>query len=180
MSHYKMIQEIARHFQGRVEGGNSIFLYGPSRSGKTTLLQMAEDYLSRIKGVRILRLDADDLAIELVKSIKNSGDKKAFYHKFLDYDALLIDNIWVLRDKLRTIEEIFRFFKTFIEKGKFLVITWDIEPQTLSPESKTIKELHEKSTIFKMKPLNFTPLSRPSVTNQNKGGEGDIGKRVFS
>jgi chromosomal replication initiation ATPase DnaA len=137
-----------------VDKRNPVFLYGPSRSGKTTLLQIIEDYFSRIKGVRVLRLDADDLAIELVNSIKNSGDRKGFYHKFLDYDALLVDNIWVLRGKLRTIEEIFRFFKLFIEKGKFLVMTWDIEPETLSPESKTIKRVHQRSIAFRMKPYN--------------------------
>jgi len=141
-----------RHYEEPVSKRNSIFLYGATKSGKTTLLQIIEDYFSRIKGVRVLRLDADDLAIELVKSIENRWDRKGFYDKFLDYDALLIDNIWVLRGKMRTIEEIFRFFKIFIEKGKFLVITWDIEPETLSPESKTIKQLHEKSIIFKMKP----------------------------
>lgn len=147
---------------------NPVFLYGPSRSGKTTFLQIIEDYFSRVKGVRVLRSDADDLAIELVKSIKDSGDKKEFYHKFLDYDALLIDNIWVLQGKPRTIEEIFRFFKIFVEKGKFLVITWDIEPETLLPESRTIKQLHEGSVIFKMKPYNPPhTLSPPFVANRN-------------
>jgi len=157
--HLNIFKELEAHYRHQTNRRNAVFLYGPSRSGKTTLLQIMEDYFSRIKGVRVLRLDADDLAIELVKSINNSGDKKGFYHKFQDYDALLIDNIWVLRGKLRTIEEIFRFFKILIEKGKFLVIALDIEPETLLPESKTIKELHEGSIIFKMKPYHAKNIS---------------------
>jgi len=164
MDFSKILAEIAMYNEESVNERKPVFLYGPSKSGKTTLLQIIEDYFSRIKGVRVLRLDADDLAIELVKSIENRWDRKGFYDKFLDYDVLLIDNIWVLRGKLRTIEEIFRFFKLFIEKGKFLVMTWDIDPETLSPESKTVKQLHEGSIIFKMK-----PYKKPR-------GEGDIGK----
>ncbi len=161
----KILEEILRYHEQRVNERNPFFLYGPSKSGKTTLLQMIEDYFSRIKGIRILRLDADDLAIDLVKSIETRGDRKGFYDKYLDYDALLIDNIWVLRGKSRTIEEIFRFFKLFIEKRRFLVITWDIEPETLSPDSKTIKQLHEKSIPFKMKRYHFTnTLTQPFVT----------------
>jgi len=167
MGHPKILEEIVRHYEEPVSKRNPIFLYGPSRSGKTTLLQIIEDYFSRIKGVRVLRLDADDLAIELVKSIENRWDRIGFYDKFLNYDVLLIDNVWILQGKSRTIEEIFRFFKTFIEKGKFLIITWDIEPETLSPEPKTIKQLHERSIIFKMK-----PYKKPRV-------EGDLGEGIL-
>jgi chromosomal replication initiation ATPase DnaA len=113
-----------------------------------------DDYLSRIKGVRVFRSDAEDLVIELVKSIRNSGDTKEFYHKFRDYDALLVDNIWVLKGKPRTVEEVFYLFKTLIDKGKLLVIAWDIAPETLLQGTKTIKELHERSITFKMKPYN--------------------------
>ncbi|MBS3920521.1 MAG: hypothetical protein KG012_16740, partial [Deltaproteobacteria bacterium] len=138
---------------------NPIFLYGPSRSGKTTILRGIEDYLSRMKGVRVIRLDAEDLVAELVKSIRISGGPERFYDKLHDYDALLVDNIWVLRGKPRTIEEIFILFKTLVDKGKLLVIAWDIEPETLLQESKTIKELHERSITFKMKPYNAKNIS---------------------
>lgn len=155
MNHYKIIREIERYHQHRVNRRNPIFLYGPSRSGKTTLLQIIEDYFSRIKGVRVLRLDAEELAIELVKSVKNSRNTKEFYSKFLDYDALLVDNIWVLQGKPRTIEEIFHLFKTFIDKGKLLVMALDIAPETLLPDKKVIKEIQERSITFKMKRDEF-------------------------
>lgn len=102
----------------------------------------------------MFRLDAEDLVIELVKSIRNSGDTKGFYYKFHDYDALLVDNIWVLKGKPRTVEEIFNLFKTLIDKGKLLIIAWDIAPETLLQDTKTIKELRERSITFKMKPYN--------------------------
>ena len=102
----------------------------------------------------MFRLDAEDLAIELAKSIRNRGDTKRFYYKFHDYDALLVDNIWVLQGKPMTVEEIFILFKTLINKGKLLVIAWDIAPETLLQGTKMVKELHERSMTFKMKPYN--------------------------
>lgn len=152
--HQNIIKEIEVHHQHRANRRNPIFLYGPSRSGKTTMLKVIEDYLCRIKGVKVVRLDAEDMVIELVKGIRNSGDTKGFYHKFHDYDAFLVDNIWVLQGKHRTIEEIFLLFKTLIDKGKLLVIAWDILPETLLQGTKTAKELRECSIIFKMKPYN--------------------------
>jgi chromosomal replication initiation ATPase DnaA len=59
-----------------------------------------------------------------------------------------------LQGKHRTIEEIFLLFKTLIDKGKLLVIAWDILPETLLQGTKTAKELRECSIIFKMKPYN--------------------------
>jgi hypothetical protein len=44
------------------------------------MLKVIEDYLCRIKGVKVVRLDAEDMVIELVKGIRNSGDTKGFYH----------------------------------------------------------------------------------------------------
>lgn len=153
-NNHLIVKELKAHHRHRTNRRNPIFLYGPSRSGKTTILRVIEDYLSTIKGIRVFRLDAEDLVFELVKSIRNSGDTKGFYYKFHDYDALLIDNIWVLQGKPRTVEEIFNLFKTFIDKGKLLVIAWDIAPETLLQGAKTIKELSERSITFKMKRYN--------------------------
>jgi chromosomal replication initiation ATPase DnaA len=145
LNHNNIIKELEMYYQHRKDRKNPIFLYGPSRSGKTTILRVIEDYLSKIKGVKVCRLDAEDLVIELVKSIRKSGD---------DYDALLVDNIWVLQGKPMTVEEIFILFKTLINKGKLLVIAWDIAPETLLQGTKMVKELHERSMTFKMKPYN--------------------------
>lgn len=131
---------------------NCVFLYGPTRSGKTTVLKEIENYLSVQGEVKVTRLDAEDLVIELVKGIRGSGDTKGFYHKFHDCDALLVDNIWVLQGKSRTTEEIFLLFGTLVDKGKLLIITWDILPATLSRGSKGVMELHKRSIIVKMKP----------------------------
>ena len=149
------------YHRDRADRRNPIFLYGPSRSGKTTMLKVIEDYLSRIKGVRVFRLDAEDLVIELVRSIRNSGGTMAFYYKFHDYDALLVDNIWVLQGKPRTAKEIFNLFKTLINKDKLLVIAWDIVPEMLLQGTKTInelQELQERSITFKMKALQSVKI----------------------
>jgi chromosomal replication initiator protein len=167
MDRSKILETIESYHEQRVNKRNPVFLYGPSRSGKTTLLQKIEDHFSGTKGVRVLRLDAEELAIELVKSIRNRGDKRGFYYKFLDYDVLLVDNLWVLQGKPRTIEEIFHLFKTFIDKGKLLVMALDIPPETLLPEKKVIKEIQERSITFKMKP--FYSLSLPKRWRRQNG-----------
>jgi chromosomal replication initiation ATPase DnaA len=148
------IWEFEVYYQSGVTRKNSIFLYGPTRSGKTTALKTIDDYLSAQKGVKVLRLDAEDLIIELVKGIRSSGDTKGFYHKFHDYDALLVDNVWVLQGKPRTTEEIFLLFGTFIDMDKLLIIAWDIPPATLSYGTKAVTELHERSVTIEMKPCN--------------------------
>jgi chromosomal replication initiation ATPase DnaA len=147
-----IIKEFESFYPHQASRRNPIFLYGPSRSGKTTILKGIEDYLSRIKGVRVIRLDAEDIVAELIKSIRNSGDAEEFYYRFHGCDALLIDNIWVLGGNPRTTEEIFGLFKTLIDKGKFLVIAWDIAPETLLQGTRTIKELHKRSVTFKTEP----------------------------
>jgi len=152
--HQNIIKEIEVHHQYQANRRNPIFLYGPSRSGKTTTLKVIEDYLSSIKGIRVLRLDAEDMVAEMIKSIRNSGDTEGFYYKFHSYDALLIDNIWVLRGRPRTAQEIFNLLKTLIDKGNLVVIASDISPETLLQGRKTVNELHEHSITFKMKPFN--------------------------
>ena len=147
---------------------NCVFLYGPTRSGKTTVLKAIENYLSVQGGIKVIRLDAEDLVIELVKGIRCPGDTKGFYHKFHDYDALLVDNVWVLQGKPRTTEEIFLLFGTLIDKGKLLIIAWDILPAALSRGSKGVMELHKRSIIVKMKPHQIKNINIGSGTLNRK------------
>lgn len=149
----------------RVPRRNSIFLYGPTRSGKTTILKMIGDYLSGQRGARVVRVSAENLATELVKSIRDAGDMMGFRHRFDDCDALLVDNIWVLQGKPRTTEEIFLLFSTLVERGKLVMTAWDIPPATLSRGSKSVRELHKRSITIKMEPLQNVTIS----LEQNKG-----------
>jgi len=152
--HQNIIKEIEVHHQYQANRRNPIFLYGPSRSGKTTILKVIEEYLSRIKGIRVFRLDVEDMVAELIRSIRNSGDTEEFYYKFHSYDVILVDNIWVLRGRPKTGQEIFDLLKALIDKGKLVVIASDIPPETLLQDLRTIKELRERSITFKMKSYN--------------------------
>ena len=133
---------------------NCVFLYGPTRSGKTTVLIALENYFSVQGGVKVIRLNAEDLVIDMVKSIRKNSDTREFYHKFHDYDVLLVDNIWVLQGKPKTTEEIFSLFLTLADKGKLLIIVWDIPPAMLSYGTKAVAEMHEQSLTIEMKPFN--------------------------
>ncbi len=152
--HQNIIKEIEVHHRYQANRRNPIFLHGPSRSGKTTILKVIEEYLSRIKGIRVCRLNVEDMIAELIRSIRNSGHTEEFYYKFDSYDAILVDNIWLLSGRPRTGQEIFNLLKTLIDKGKLVVIASDIPPETILQDSRTIKELRERSITFKMKPYN--------------------------
>ncbi len=152
--HQNIIKKIEVHHRYQANRRNLVFLYGPSRSGKTIALKMIEEYLSRIKGIRVFRSDVEDMIAELIRSIRNTGGTEEFYHKFHNYDAILVDNIWVLRGRPRTGQETFNLLKVLIDKGKLVVIASDIPPETILQDSRTIKELRERSIIFKMKPFN--------------------------
>ena len=152
--HPNIIKEIDMRHQYKANQKNPIFLYGPSRSGKTTVLKMIEDYLFSKKGIKVFRLDAEDIVEELIRSIRKSGDAEGFYYKLHGCDALLIDNIWVLRGRPRTEQEIFNLFKTLIDKGKLVVIASDISPEMLMQRRKTDTELYKHSITFKMKLFN--------------------------
>lgn len=102
----------------------------------------------------MLRLDTEDIVAELIKSIRHSGDTEGFYSKFRSYNALLIDNIWVLRGRPKTAEEIFNLLKALADMGNLVVIAWDIAPETLLRGTRTTEELRESSTTFKTKPYN--------------------------
>lgn len=140
----------------------SVFLHGPTRSGKTTALKRIDGYLST-QGINVLRFEAEDLAIQLVKSIRDTGDTSGFWDKLDDCDALLVDNIWVLQGRPRTTEEIFLSFNRFLDEGKFLVITWDIPFSTLSCGSKAVTKLSERSVTVEMKPSSGLAEALTSV-----------------
>jgi len=153
-NNHLVIEKIMAYHRFRARRRNPIFLFGPSRSGKTTILKAIEDYFSGRKGMRVLRSDAEDMVAKLIKSIRDSGNTEGFYDEFRDYDALLVDNIWVLQGKPRTVREIFRFFKTLVDKRKLVIIALDMPPEALSQDSKTTKELRERSITLRMKPYD--------------------------
>ena len=78
---------------------NLVFIYGPSGSGKTRLLQTLESVLP---GESVLRVGLESVIREMAAFARTLAGREAFREKFLGFDNLLLENLWVLEKKPET------------------------------------------------------------------------------
>jgi chromosomal replication initiation ATPase DnaA len=108
-----------------------VILYGPSGSGKTRLMQAVARHVSGQKGLATLSCCIWDLVEEMVQAIKK-GTYCAFRKSLMRFDALFIDNIWLLRNNRQTAIEVFSLFEAFADKGGLVTIASDLPPSLLA------------------------------------------------
>ena len=141
-SYYSILSEV-------VGGPSLTILYGPTGSGKTCLFRYMEDFLRNHLDQRVLRCCTRDLIDRLLDSLKH-GAYGQFLSSLLAYRVFLIDNIWILGNRVHTAREIFSIFRTLIHDGSAVVIASDLEPSVLSSWSKEIGEMIGQSRIMEI------------------------------
>ena len=105
--------------------GDLICLYGASGSGKTRLLQAMEEALSSME---VLRTGAEAIIWEMTDSLRYA-EMTEFRRKYLRVENLLVDNFWVLKNKLVTASEICGLVREWQQSGKLTVVASDIYEQ---------------------------------------------------
>ena len=107
---------------------NPLFLHGSVGLGKTHLLQsLCHTILERDPSTEILFLSCETFVNHFISALED-GDLQAFRNKYRNVDVLVVDDIHVLANKVRTQEEFFHTFNTLYNSGKQIVLSSDSPP----------------------------------------------------
>lgn len=109
-----------------------LYLYGGSGVGKTHLLHAIGNYVqSRMPTKQVVYIPTEQFVNEYIGCIKSNRFEE-FRNKYRKADFLLIDDIQFLEGKEKMQEEFFHTFNTVHESGKFVALTCDKPPKSLS------------------------------------------------
>lgn len=112
---------------------NPLFLYSNSGLGKTHLLHSIGNYITKTSkpGAKILCMNANDFVEEYIKFAKGEKETESLKDYVCSFDVLLIDDIQMLANKVKTQEMFFTIYEKFFNNGKQIVITSDRQPQEI-------------------------------------------------
>ncbi len=109
-----------------------LFLFGPTGSGKTHLL---EGIWSAIRGSResrrVLYLTAEQFTSMFLEALQGSG-LPSFRHKYRHVDLLLVDDVQFFLGKRATLVELQNTIDTLLREQRQLVLAADRSPSELS------------------------------------------------
>lgn len=105
---------------------NPLFVYGPTGTGKTHLIQAIGHELQK-RGKRVLYLTAEKFAQEYVRALKRKALDE-FSQTLRSVDALLFDDIQFLAGKTRLQSELFHTINELILCHKQVVLTGNRSP----------------------------------------------------
>jgi chromosomal replication initiator protein len=108
------------------------FVYGPTGSGKTHLLEsIANDYRSKLKRRRCVMLSAEQFTSLFVNSLREGSGLPMFRRKYRDLDLLVIDDVQFLAGKRATLSEFQHTIDNLIRVGKQIIVSSDRPPVEL-------------------------------------------------
>ena len=136
---------------------NPLFIYGKSGLGKTHLLRAIQNYILETRpDMRVVYIDAQEFITEYsIAAIDHSKDKssfQAFQSRYLDADALLIDDVQYFQGKSATVNivlsadrspksiDIDERYKSRFNSGG----TYDIQPPEVETKLGIIKSFIEE------------------------------------
>ncbi|MFT5301855.1 MAG: chromosomal replication initiator protein [Mariniblastus sp.] len=106
-----------------------LFIYGPTGSGKSHLLEsLTTDFRRRLRMKRCIFLSAEQFTSEFVGSLRGGTGLPMFRRKYRDLDLLAIDDIQFLANKRATLGEFQHTLDNLIRTGKQVVVTSDRPP----------------------------------------------------
>ena len=126
---------------------NPFLIYGNSGLGKTHLLYAIYNELKRKDpGAIIIYETAEKFLSEFMNSL-NEKNTQPFKNKYRNVDALLIDDIQMMRSGQSTQEEFFHTFNALHQAGKQIVLTSDVPPKELMGFDERLKTRFEMGLI---------------------------------
>ena len=114
---------------GRV---SPLFLYGPSGTGKTHLLEAVAAASRRERGIRrVVLLSAEQFTSSFLEALRGSGLPN-FRRKYRDVEVLLIDDLHFFTGKPATLVELLHTVDSLLRKGRQLVFSANRPPSELA------------------------------------------------
>lgn len=117
---------------GSSRSSSLIYVWGPPGAGKTHLLQATAHALRQPYGGRpVWYGQANDFKRLLIRAV-HSGAFGPFRERFRAYDALLLDDIQLLRHMARTTEELVDMLDWIRDGGGSILLTGDAGPEEVT------------------------------------------------
>lgn len=112
---------------------NPLFIYSNSGLGKTHLLHAIGNYIAKngAHNNKVLCINANDFLEEYVRYCKGEKESESLKDYICGFDILLLDDVQLLADKVKTQELFFTVFQKLIDSGKQVVLTSDKHPNQL-------------------------------------------------
>lgn len=131
---------------------NPLFIYGPSGLGKTHLLYaITNEIKKKNPNANIIYIKCEDFTNQFIESMKQ-GAMPLFKNKYRTCDALLIDDIQFIADKVSTQEEFFHTFNALFEDRKQIILTSDRPPREIKTLEERLKSRFEWGLIADIQP----------------------------
>ncbi len=144
---------------------NPIYLYGAVGLGKTHLLQAFVYEAAKNKPpLKICYTTSEEFVHDMVKSIL-SRKYNDFIGRCMNFDALVIDDIHLLKYKRNTLKELLSIFALFYEARKQIIVSSDRPPKELFDMKYKISRIFQTGSVFELKsPLRKNIDSRDGVS----------------
>ena len=118
---------------------NPILLYGPSGSGKSSLLMAAAFALQEI-GLKVFYAKAETFTEHVVWAIRQ-GQMQNFRNTYRNIDLLIVDDVHLFSSKNATQEEFFHTFNALYSAKKQILLSANAAPLALELEPRLISRL---------------------------------------
>jgi chromosomal replication initiator protein len=110
-----------------------LFIYSNSGLGKTHLLHAIGNYIKNARpNFKILYISTSDFVEEYIRYVKGDKEAESLKDFFSSIDVLLLDDVQMLANKVKTQEMFFAIYNKMIDNSKQVVITSDKQPNELN------------------------------------------------
>lgn len=110
-----------------------LFIYSNSGLGKTHLLHAIGNYIKNARpNFKILYISTSDFVEEYIRFVKGEKEAESLKDFFSSIDVLLLDDVQMLANKVKTQEMFFAIYNKMIDNSKQVVITSDKQPNELN------------------------------------------------
>ncbi len=110
---------------------NPLVIFGDVGLGKTHLAHaIGNEILRRYEDKAVLYVTCDKFGNQIIQSIKNNAVND-FVNFYQQIDALIVDDIQFLENKMKTQEIFFNIFNQLHQSGKQVILTSDRPPKDL-------------------------------------------------
>ena len=110
-----------------------LFIYSNSGLGKTHLLHAIGNYIKNARpNFKILYISTSDFVEEYIRYVKGEKEAESLKDFFSSIDVLLLDDVQMLANKVKTQEMFFAIYNKMIDNSKQVVITSDKQPNELN------------------------------------------------
>jgi chromosomal replication initiator protein len=133
---------------------NPFLIYGGVGLGKTHLMQAIGNYLFNNTDSKIIYITAESFTNEFIQALQENK-MPAFKNKYRYTDALLIDDVHFLQNKLGTQEELFHTFNSLYNAKKQIVLTCDRPISELKNLYDRLRTRFEMGLNVDLQPPNY-------------------------